>query len=183
MENIIGSILISESVKNIGPMYKIAFTDSRAVALVVDPSRSLREIYASPDETAATTPGSANNAAFGMVTGIKQGVELWESMKKMEEVFININNSRKSIVSYEKQELSSEMIGKNSIIMPYDKIKKVVIKKAVRENTQPEKLAYSIIFNIGMLSSENFMFPGVAVDEVTALLKKTPLSSKFTGII
>ncbi len=162
MEQLIGTIMISGRVKQVMVEYRLFFTDSRMLA--IDTGQIPSIVHGPP----------------GISKGIAQGMESIRIMNIWEGVVMDFNTTHKPLVSYEEK-LSDELLGLPSISIPYDKVKSVEIKKATRDGVEASKVQYQISLSTGMFSHESFLIPGVAADEVTSLLKKTPLAVKIKG--
>lgn len=104
--------------------------------------------------------------------GILTNLQDWENIVE------TINTSRKPIVDYNVKALPN-VPERYLLTWPYGKIRAVYLKQVTRIGVDPEKLQYEIKFDAGLLSSLVFAIPGESVQEVTDLIKKTPLAGKL----
>ncbi|OJI07278.1 MAG: hypothetical protein BK997_03400 [Candidatus Micrarchaeum sp. ARMAN-1] len=171
MEKLIGTILITGRLKKILVEYKLFFTESSVIAI---------EIGKVPNPNAPVNLLQFISPITALVIGLYEGKEDIKIINIWTEVVKEVNSKHISIVSY-SEELSDDLLKLKSVDILYDRIKSVEFKKATREGADPSKVQYSMVFNIGGLSSEVFMIPATSLTEVTDLIRKTPLGSKLKG--
>lgn len=164
--NLIGTLLVAGRFKQSMVQYKLFFTENRLIAIETGPTPSKVGGY------------PVLSARAGLAKGLAQGAEDAKIMNLWEDIVIDTNKSHKSLVSYQEK-LSNDMLNLPSISMPYDKVSAVTLKKASRDGIDPNKTQYIMAFTMGLFSSESFFIPGTTLDDVMALLKKTPLGSKL----
>jgi hypothetical protein len=150
MENLLGMITNTARLKEVSAQYALIFMESGMVAV-----RTGEALF-----------------AVGYLSNTGRLISNWV------DVVIDVNQTKKSIVSYDQKNLQGDF-PKKSLNFPYEKIKSVNMKKVTRDDVDVNKLQYGITFNMGMFSFETFFIPGASLEEVTELIKKTPLSGKL----
>ncbi len=183
MESIIGTIVLTASAKRRYGIYHLVFTDTRAVAI---DATDLLNNNAAPNplmnsKAMSWLSGAAMLGAAAMASSGGYNPSMAMSRERNMENSMEMqawNRAKnaahgKPIVSYDSKELTDTMTAGGSLSFSYDKIKKVQIKKALIGNN------YSLHLDMGLVSAEVFELADEAQDQVTALIKKTPLASKL----